>query len=109
MSCPATIARILHKEGIEKAQSTTKKAHEEYAGVTLNLHAFYNDVERGFLHVSQGLPNVRASESCESQCEPCESQCEPCESCKLVCEPCESHCEPCDSCKPGCEPRESPF
>ena len=48
MSCPATIARILHKEGIEKAQSTMKKAHEEYAGVTLNLHAFYNDDERGF-------------------------------------------------------------
>ena len=105
MSCPATIARILHKEGIEKAQSTMKKAHEEYAGVTLNLHASYSDEERGFLHVSQGLPNVRASESCE----PCESHCEPCESCKLVCEPCESHCEPCDSCELGCEPCESPF
>ena len=79
MSCPATIARILHKEGIEKAQSTMKKAHEEYAGVTLNLHASYSDEERGFLHVSQGLPNVRASESRE-----------PCDSCEPVCEPCES-------------------
>ena len=43
----------------------------------------------------KGLPNVRASKSCES--------------CELVCKPCESHCEPCDSCEPGCEPCESPF
>ena len=55
MSCPATIARILHKEGIEKAQSIMKKAHEEYARVTLNRHAFYSDEERGLLHVSHNI------------------------------------------------------
>ena len=54
MSSPATIGRILHKEGIEKAHSIMKKGHEEYR-VTLHLHAFYSDEERSFLHVYHNI------------------------------------------------------